>query len=143
MAVLKNMRHESKEMKLITVSRKLLQETARLLCREKTFPKRSRWLFGNKIMNVANDYYIFLHMANEIDAISCNSAELARERIKYSGLAYASLMSLESEMTSAVTILGVEVDELETWATLLDDSRTLLMSWRNKDNIRLATLLNS
>lgn len=122
------------KMKLITVSNSLVKRTVQILSREDTFPKRSRWLMGQKIADVAQDYHTQLNKANEINCSKVPELYKDRRRMQY--LAYASLMTLDAKMSMAIDCFNINEDRFDAWADDLVDARNLLLAWIRADEKR-------
>ena len=113
----------------------LTKETLRAICREKVIPKRMRWLLGQKIADLINDFHTFVFVANEIKV---KSHEEFVERHKYQTLAIAFLKATDVKMTLALDVLELNADYLERWAGQYNDTLRIIQGWTNKDEKRYA-----
>lgn len=114
MSVLKNKRNES-TIKVISQGDKIVEYTLRLLCNEKLFPKKSRWLIAGKIADLMNEFHQSLHIANDIYVAT---PEDAKERHLRQTKAYAALYTSASVMRMAQSVLQFDTDRLDYWAGL-------------------------
>ena len=113
----------------------LTKETLMAICREKVIPKRMRWLIGQKIADLVNDFHKFVFVANEIKV---KSHEEFVERHKYQTLAIAFLKATDIKMTLALDVLELNADYLERWAGQYNATLRIIQGWTNKDEKRYA-----
>ena len=113
----------------------LTKETLMAICREKVIPKRMRWLIGQKIADLVNDFHTFVFVANEIKV---KSHEEFVERHKYQTLAIAFLKATDVKMTVALDVLELNADYLERWAKQYNATLRIIQGWTNKDEKRYA-----
>lgn len=113
----------------------LTKETLMAICREKVIPKRMRWLIGQKIADLINDFHTFVFVANEIKV---KSHEEFVERHKYQTLAIAFLKATDIKMTVALDVLELNADYLERWAGQYNATLRIIQGWTNKDEKRYA-----
>ena len=113
----------------------LAKETLRVICREKVIPKRMRWLIGQKIADLVNDFHTFVFVANEIKV---KSHDEFVQRHKYQTLAVAFLKATDVKMTLALDVLELNADYLERWAGQYNDTLRIIQGWMNKDEKRYA-----
>ena len=113
----------------------ITKETLMAICREKVIPKRMRWLIGQKIADLINDFHTFVSVANEIKV---KSHDEFVERHKYQTLAIAFLKATDIKMTVALDVLDLNADYLERWAGQYDTTLRIIQGWTNKDEKRYA-----
>ena len=124
-------------LKVVNLANDLAIYTLRLLCNDKIFPRRSRWLTADKIADVANDFHTFVNMANEIRPTTREEADV---RHQYQTLAMSALQTLDSKMELAAEIYQIDIDRLEYWAKMWNEEEKLLSSWISKDKRRYADM---
>ena len=112
---------------------KITKETLQAICREKVIPKRMRWVIGQKIADLINDFHTSVNVANEIKVKS--HAEFV-ERHKFQTLAIAFLKATDVKMTLAMDVLQLNANYLETWAGQYNETLKQLQGWINKDEKR-------
>ena len=112
---------------------KITKETLQAICREKVIPKRMRWVIGQKIADLINDFHTSVNVANEIKVKS--HAEFV-ERHKSQTLAIAFLKATDVKMTLAMDVLQLNANYLETWAGQYNETLKQLQGWINKDEKR-------
>lgn len=113
----------------------ITKETLMAICREKVIPKRMRWLIGQKIADLINDFHTFVSVANEIKV---KSHDEFVERHKYQTLAIAFLKATDIKMTVALDVLDLNADYLERWAGQYNTTLRIIQGWTNKDEKRYA-----
>ena len=113
----------------------ITRETLRAICRENVIPKRMRWVVGEKIADLINDFHTSVSVANEIKVKS--HAEFV-ERHKFQTLAVAFLKATDTKMTLALDVLELNADYLEVWAGQYNETLTQIQGWTNKDEKRYA-----
>ena len=111
----------------------ITKETLKAICRENVIPKRMRWLVGQKIADLINDFHTCVNVANEIKVKS--HAEFV-ERHKYQTLAIAHLKAVDVKMTLALDVLDLNADYLDTWAEQYNCTLKQIQGWLNKDEKR-------
>lgn len=138
MSVLKNKRKES-PMKVIALGDEIVVYTLRLLCNEKMFPKKSRWLMSGKIADLMNDFHQNLHKANDTYVVT---PEDAKERHLLQTQAHAALNASASVMRMAYLVLQFDVNKLEYWAGMCVEELRLLKAWQRNDDRRYSIANN-
>lgn len=111
----------------------LVKETLQMLCREKTFPRRMRWLIGEPIADLANKYHSCIMTANAI-RVETREEFIERHKIQTLGLAY--LWSLNVKMGLAQVVLDVDPNKFEPWAKLFNDADRYTKNWISSDTKR-------
>ena len=119
--------------KAIRAADALTAETLRTLCRENTFPKRSRWLIAQPIADLINSFHSEIMIANEIKV---ETRDLMLERLKHQTIAIAYLEAANIKMSLALTVLDLDADKLEKWAHKFNETRREVMGWRAGDRRR-------
>lgn len=113
-----------------TASDRMLRETAAILTREKVFPKRSRWLFGQEIMRIANRYHTAVAYAN---GIRVTNHALFVQRYTAQSLAIAWLYALNVKMTAAQLCCSAPLDKFEAWSDTWAVADDMTKAWRAAD----------
>ncbi len=126
------------ELMVVVVAQDLLDETLRLLCKEELFPKKSRWLMGQDIARVANQ---FLDMVVYANGIIVDTPELAKERHNAQRRAVALCKTLNSGMERARRHYKFSADYLKNWAHIYNHEKKLLTGWISSDKKRYGNLL--
>jgi hypothetical protein len=134
MSVIKNKRSES-ALKVISLCDSMTAYTLRMLCNEKVFPKKSRWLLSGKIADLMNDFMIAVHRANDIFVETQEDAQL---RHVFQTKAYSALYTAASVMRVAQTVLQFDMDKLDYWSGMCLDELKLLKAWQRNDDKRYA-----
>lgn len=111
----------------------LTVETLKALCRENTFPKRTRWLLAQPIADLINAFHSEVMIANEIKV---ETHGLMVERYERQTVALAYLEAANIKMSLALTVLDVNADSLEKWAEKFNETRREVMGWRSGDRRR-------
>lgn len=111
----------------------ITRETLKAICREKVIPKRMRWVIGEKIADLINDFHTSVMVANEIKVKS--HAEFV-ERHKFQTLAVAFLKATDVKMTLALDVLELNAGYLEEWAGQYNETLKQIQGWTNKDEKR-------
>lgn len=119
--------------KAIRATDALTAETIRTLCRENTFPKRSRWLIAQPIADLINGFHSHVMIANEIKV---ETYGLMVERYEHQTIALAYLEAANIKMGLALTVLDLDADKLEKWAHKFNETRREVMGWRAGDRRR-------
>lgn len=114
----------------------ITRETLKAICRENVIPKRMRWLIGQKIADLINDFHTAVNVANEIKVSS--HAEFV-ERHKYQTLAIAYLKAADVKMTLALDVLDLNADYLDRWAGQYNCTLKQIQGWLNSDTKRYST----
>ena len=104
-----------------------------MVCREKVFPKRTRWVIGGKIADIVNDYHTVVMTAN---GIKVTTREEFIERHRLQTLAIAHLYALNVKMGLAQVVLSINPDGMNHWATLWNNADRCTKAWMNKDTAR-------
>lgn len=112
---------------------RITAETLRAICRENVIPKRMRWVVGEKIADLINDFHTSVSVANEIKVQS--HAEFV-ERHKFQTLAIAYLKATDVKMTLALDVLQLNADYLDTWAGQYNETLKQIQGWIRKDENR-------
>ena len=126
------------ELMVVVVAQKLYDETLRLLCKEELFPKKSRWLMGQDIARVANQ---FLDMVVYANGIIVDTPELAKERHNAQRRAFALCKTLNSGIERARRHYKFSADYLKNWAHTYNHEKKLLTGWISSDKKRYSNLL--
>ena len=126
------------ELMVVVVAQKLYDETLRLLCKEDLFPKKSRWLMGQDIARVANQ---FLDMVVYANGIIVDTPELAKERHNAQRRAFALCKTLNSGIERARRHYKFSADNLKNWAHIYNHEKKLLTGWISSDKKRYSNLL--
>lgn len=113
----------------------LLQETVGLVCREKVFPKRSRWLFSEYIIDLIQKYHSCVMSANDI-VVKTRAEFLDRHRLQALGMGY--LKAANDKVSAAQSALSINADYLAHWGDLWDNAVKFTQGWITKDAARLA-----
>lgn len=108
-----------------------------LVCNEKVFPKRSRWVIAGKIADTALDYFIAANTANGIKALYQDEAI---ERHRQWTIAIARVGTLDALMGLAQANLGIDVGKLGEFSRLCNSCRALCRSLKNSDEKRFPDL---
>lgn len=111
----------------------LTVETLKALCRENTFPKRTRWLLAQPIADLINAFHSEVMIANEIKV---ETHGLMVERYERQTIALAYLEAANIKMSLALTVLDIDADSLEKWAKKYNETRREVMGWRSGDRRR-------
>jgi len=133
MAVRAVCRQTPDNFKVIAAADSLAEYTLRLLCNEKIFPKRSRWLIAGKIADLVNDYQTAVHTANEMRVESTLAFSFRREQ-QLEALAY--LRALDAKVSLAHAVLHIDANRLEYWAGLMNENEKLIKAWMRSDKKR-------
>ena len=121
-----------KDLMALVVAQELYDETLRIICKEDLFPKKSRWLFAEKIANTANDFTGMISYANSIEA---DTPKLALERHEAQRLAWALLAKLNTLMENAQRHYRFNPNRIGHWCHIFNRERGLLSRWINNDDI--------
>ena len=112
---------------------KLTGETLRAMCREKVIPKKMRWIIGQKIADLVNDFHTSVNIAN---GIKVRSHDEFVERHKFQTLALAYLKATDAKMTLALDVMELNADYFETWAGQYNETLRQIQGWLTKDEKR-------
>ena len=112
---------------------KLTGETLRAMCREKVIPKKMRWIIGQKIADLVNDFHTSVNIAN---GIKVRSHDEFVERHKFQTLALAYLKATDTKMTLALDVMELNADYFETWAGQYNETLRQIQGWLTKDEKR-------
>ena len=112
---------------------KLTGETLRAMCREKVIPKKMRWIIGQKIADLVNDFHTSVNIAN---GIKVRSRDEFVERHKFQTLALAYLKATDTKMTLALDVMELNADYFETWAGQYNETLRQIQGWLTKDEKR-------
>lgn len=112
---------------------KLTGETLRAMCREKVIPKKMRWIIGQKIADLVNDFHTSVNIAN---SIKVRSHDEFVERHKFQTLAVAYLKATDTKMTLALDVMELNADYFETWAGQYNETLRQIQGWLTKDEKR-------
>lgn len=112
---------------------KLTGETLRAMCREKVIPKKMRWIIGQKIADLVNDFHTSVNIAN---GIKVRSHDEFVERHKFQTLAIAYLKATDTKMTLALDVMELNADYFETWAGQYNETLRQIQGWLTKDEKR-------
>lgn len=100
------------------------------LCKEKVFPKRSRWVIAKKIADLAVDFYSAIEEANGIKVITQGERD---ERHKAQTLAMAKLKSLDGALNLAMDVLSINPDYLDEISELEKTCERVIQGWINSE----------
>ena len=116
----------------------LARETLRLICKEKAFPKRSRWLISGKIADIANDYHSAVMTANGVKVTTIQEYE---ERHRLQTLAVAHLYALNAKMGLAQAVLSLDANTMDAWAGRFNAADRATKAWMTADVKRYGAML--
>jgi hypothetical protein len=111
----------------------ITRETLKAICREKVIPKRMRWIMGQKIADLINDFHTAVNVANEIKVES--HEEFVRRHL-YQTLAIAYLKATDVKMTLALDVMELNADYLDRWAGQYLETLKQIQGWKAKDKER-------
>ena len=100
------------------------------LCKEKVFPKRSRWIIAKKIADLTVDFHSSVHKANAIKVVTQVERD---ERHKAQTLALANLSALDAELNLAMDVLSINPDDLGDIAELEKTCERVIQGWINAE----------
>ena len=100
------------------------------LCKEKVFPKRSRWIIAKKIADLTVDFHSSVHKANAIKVVTQVERD---ERHKAQTLALANLSALDAELNLAMDVLNINPDDLGDIAELEKTCERVIQGWINSE----------
>ena len=100
------------------------------LCKEKVFPKRSRWIIAKKIADLTVDFHSSVHKANAIKVVTQVERD---ERHKAQTLALANLSALDAELNLAMDVLNINPDDLGDIAELEKTCERVIQGWINAE----------
>ena len=100
------------------------------LCKEKVFPKRSRWIIAKKIADLTVDFHSSVHKANGIKVVTQGERD---ERHKAQTLALANLSALDAELNLAMDVLNINPDDLGDIAELEKTCERVIQGWINAE----------
>ncbi len=100
------------------------------LCKEKVFPKRSRWIIAKKIADLTVVFHSSVHKANGIKAVTQGERD---ERHKAQTLALANLSALDAELNLAMDVLNINPDDLGDIAELEKTCERVIQGWINAE----------
>lgn len=100
------------------------------LCKEKVFPRRSRWLIAKKIADLTVDFHSSVHKANAIKVVTQVERD---ERHKAQTLALANLSALDAELNLAMDVLNINPDDLGDIAELEKTCERVIQGWINAE----------
>lgn len=123
----------SRKSQAVSASDALLRETMAIMCREKVFPKRSRWQMAEPIAHIVNNYHTMIAYANGIQVT--NHALFAERHIAQT-LALSWLYALNVKMTAAQIVLDAPIDSFAHWANLFVTAERVTKAWRTADRKR-------
>ena len=115
----------SQKNKALRMTDSLTVETLKALCRENTFPKRTRWLLAQPIADIINAFHTEVMVANEIKV---ETYGLMVERYERQTVALAYLEAANIKMSLALTVLDVNADNLERWAEKFNELSEVTIS---------------
>jgi len=103
----------------------------RKLCQEKTFPKRSRWMYGEKLCDLLGEYRAALSRANKprVELGGVTVQELRERRYIQQQIALGELDALDVLLNEAVEVLEMDPDSLENIFGLINRNYALLGAW--------------
>lgn len=119
------------DMQVIRYGDDLVREVVRILSSENIFPKRSRWIFGDSIMETARNFYVSMHLANELKPLTANEAN---ERRLYMVRGFSYLKTLDAIMTFAADVHGVAPSKIERFSGNYIRVYDLYQGWLRREN---------
>lgn len=125
------------EMEVIKRCREVTEHTLRILSNEKYFKKRQRWILAGKIADLINDFFDSVNIANTINV---KTASDAKTRAHYQSLAIAQLKTVSRKMDMAISVLGMDVNEIHGWTSNVNHELKLLSAWKASDEKRYCNL---
>jgi len=125
-------------LKVETVCVELCRTTRKLLCDERIFPKRSRWLGARDVADAASKMMGCIFAANDIKV---KLPQEARDRHRLQTLAIGYFGELEKRMTYEAFYWENDPNLYAVWADLMNQEEKLLKNWVYKDEKRYAALL--
>lgn len=107
--------------------------TIKLCQNDKLFPKKSRWIMANRIVNEC------------LDAASCvkkaNSFRLTKDNLevrrKYQDMAYAHLETMLMLIDLAYNVFEIDSARIEYWSGLVVSTEIKIKSWIKSDRQRM------
>ncbi len=100
---------------------------------EKLFPKRSRWMYAEKIFSMTLDYLTSVIEANDPRV---QTIELRDRRYTLQQIAIGKLSALDVLINSARDDLGLPYDEFDEVEDRIEECNRLLNAWVRSDEIR-------
>lgn len=134
MAVVAGKRKDG-ELKFLTNSAQLAKYTMDICGNEKCFPKRYRWCFIGKIVDVAIEVFVVAFRANKV-YVEPGDMDAAMRRFNLQSESIEASYQLEALANLAYMMFGLEESRIEFWTKLINESRNKLRSWRKSDKER-------
>lgn len=111
----------------------ITRETLKAICREKVIPKRMRWIIGQNIADLINNFHTAVNVANEIKV---ESHEEFVKRHMYQTMAIAFLKATDVKMTLALDVMELNADYFSEWADQYLETLKQIQGWKAKDKKR-------
>ena len=134
MSVTKNFRSITK-LKVVTDAIELCSYTMDTCGKEENFPKRSRWMLAEKIVNLSQEIVDYLIKGNEIQV---ETTDDFLKRRGYQRDAYGACESMLTFMMIAYMKYGLDDGTIDFWTGSVIEVENKIMSWRRRDINRYA-----
>lgn len=134
MSVPKSQRNESK-LTCIVKAEELAVYTMKIVCNEKTFPKRYRWCVTNEIVSETRSILRKLVLANSV-RVEDEISHKARKQLQNEALAHC--FALLTEINLSYKIFHLASDRVEFWTGLVVNIQRLIRTWQASDDKRFA-----
>lgn len=108
----------------------LAEEIIRLVNKEDLFPKRSRWIMANRLVNDSLDCLDYISSANDQPLGSS-------ERIKFQCLAKAKLKNINRLLDLSNTSLNVPLDKTNYASEIVVQMLDQMQKWMQSDKDRI------
>ena len=137
MSVTKNFRSITK-LKVVTDAIELCSYTMDTCGKEENFPKRSRWMLAEKIVNLSQEIVDYLIKGNEIQV---ETTEDFLKRRGYQRDAYGACESMLVFMMIAYMKYQLDDNTIDFWTGNVIEVEKKIMSWRRRDINRYIRLV--
>lgn len=126
-------KREQGELAAITKAKELVAYTIQVCNNEKRFPKRSRWILANRIVDSAMTIMEQCDVANNIYVSLPCDYELRRNA---QTMALATTSKMLGQVEVAYNMYGSTAVNAEHWTGLVYEVRELIKAWRQSDKER-------
>lgn len=138
MAVRKSERSESK-LEVLNKAKILTEYTLRICRNEKVFPKSSRWIMSQRIVNECLDAISCIRRANATYIGDGNRISCEYRRVQQNE-AHAHFDALLTLIDLAFNVFDIEGRKIEYWTGLVLDADDALKAWSKSDKERIGKI---
>jgi len=132
MSVRKNERSEN-PLQVLNDARILTEYTIKTCKNEKNFPKSTRWIMANRIVNECLDAYVDLRKANSVPL----DEENAKWRKRLQDEAYTHLYAMEGLIDLSINTFNLDMSKAEHWTSLVENTSHRMKAWQKSDKERI------